>query len=164
MPESLERELVFERQTDTAEASDNVPAVQPGNDPVPANEIRGSVGASGWRCGVGEPRNGDGIYKRLGSDEFRRRLEDLRIISATLHRSEYPPRRFRKIACIAALEYGFNPLRAASGRLHVHVLLFNLRSIRLDDLAQRWRELNRIRNLKEPVVHRYTPGPEGILY
>jgi hypothetical protein len=100
----------------------------------------------------------------VGTCEFRRRLEALRISSAKLHRSNCPSRRFRKLEYIAALEFGQNPRAAAAGRLHAHVLLYNLGSIRFEDLAQRWRELNHLKKVEEPLIHRYAPGPEGILY
>ena len=114
--------------------------------------------------------------KPIGPDHFRRQIERLRLQSAKLHRSPCPPRHRRKIEYIAALEYGFNPRKAepgtksvtgkeaATGRLHAHVLLYNLGGIRLEDLAQRWRELNCIKNVKEPHIRQYTRGPEGILY
>jgi hypothetical protein len=102
---------------------------------------------------------------RLDTTEFRRRVEAWRITSAKLHPVGFcPSRRFRKLEYILALEYGSNPKRAATGRLHGHVLLYNLRSIGLEDLALAWRELNDIRNPDEPLLQRYTPGPEGILY
>jgi len=102
---------------------------------------------------------------RLDTTEFRRRVEAWRIRSARLHPSGFcPSRRFRKLEYILALEYGSNPKRAATGRLHGHALLYNLQSIRLEDLAIEWRELNDIRNPDEPLLQRYTPGPEGILY
>ena len=102
---------------------------------------------------------------RLDTTEFRRRVEAWRIRSAKLHPSGFcPSRRFRKLEYILALEYGSNPKRAATGRLHGHALLYNLQSIRLEDLAIEWRELNDIRNPDEPLIQRYTPGPEGILY
>jgi hypothetical protein len=102
---------------------------------------------------------------RLDTTEFRRRVEAWRIRSAKLHPSGFcPSRRFRKLEYILALEYGSNPKRAATGRLHGHALLYNLQSIRLEDLGLEWRELNDIRNPDEPLLQRYTPGPEGILY
>lgn len=101
---------------------------------------------------------------RLSTTEFRHKLEALRNRSATLHRRGCPPRRLRKLEYIAALEYGQNPRNAATGKLHAHVLLYNLAFIRLEDIAQEWRGLNHMTNPNEPLIRPYTPGMEGILY
>jgi hypothetical protein len=100
----------------------------------------------------------------ISANEFHRRLRDWRIASGNLHRGECPRRRDRKLEYIAAIEHGFNPRRAATGRLHAHVLLFNLGSIRLCDLGQTWRDLNKIKDPLEPLIEKYRPGTEGILY
>jgi hypothetical protein len=102
--------------------------------------------------------------KPLRLDQFRHQLKRWRIESGNLHHNDCPSRRLRKIEYIAALEFGFNPRKAATGRIHAHVLLYNLHSIRLDDLRQLWREMNQIKNPEEPLIQPYTPGPEGILY
>jgi hypothetical protein len=102
---------------------------------------------------------------RLQTPEFRRRIERWRIRSTKLHPSgSCPSRRFRKLEYIAALEYGSHPKTAATGRAHAHVLLYNLGCIPLEDLAREWRELNDVRKPDEPLLQRYEPGPEGILY
>jgi hypothetical protein len=102
---------------------------------------------------------------RLDPTEFRRRVERWRIRSAKLHpSSSCPPRRFRKLEYILALEFGLYPATAVTGRLHAHVLLYKLGAILLEDLAREWRELNGIENPDEPLMQRYTPGPEGVLY
>jgi hypothetical protein len=102
---------------------------------------------------------------RLVCAEFRRRIEAWRIRAGKLHPSGFcPSRRFRRFEYISALEYGLHPKGARSARLHAHVLLYNLGHIRLEDLARAWRELNGIRKPDEPLIERYQPGPEGILY
>jgi hypothetical protein len=95
---------------------------------------------------------------------FLNRLKELRDGSANLHRVHCPPRHLRKLEYIAALEYGFNPRTASEGRLHAHVLLYNLNAMQLEDIGALWRRLNRIRNPEEPLIYRYTPGTEGIQY
>ena len=100
----------------------------------------------------------------LHPSQFRTQLQTWRVRSAKLHRGVCPPRRDRKIEYIASLEYGFNPCKAPTGRLHAHVLLYNLGSILLADLGEQWRKLHGIKDLNEPVITPYTPGPEGILY
>lgn len=117
--------------------------------------------------------------KPLHIGEFCRRIELLRVESQNLHRTDCPSRRHRRIEYIAALEVGLNPRaserememvvalnrrKASKGRVHAHVPLYNLHSIRLEDLAQRRREINQIKKLDEPLIQPYTPGPEGILY
>ena len=102
---------------------------------------------------------------RLDTTEFRRRVERWRIRSRKLHPSGFcPSRRLRKLEYILALEYGSRPKTAEAGRLHAHVLLYNLGSVPLEELAREWRELNDIRKPEEPLLQRYTPGPAGILY
>jgi len=101
---------------------------------------------------------------KLSIDGFRRRLRTWRTRSAWLHRHDCPPRTLRKLEYLAALEYGAHPRKAVVGRLHAHVLLYNLGSMRLGDLAQVWRELNYIKNEQEPLIQPYKPGIEGILY
>jgi hypothetical protein len=102
--------------------------------------------------------------KPLHLREFSRKLQLFRIESANLHPSPCPSRRERKIEYIAALEVGYNPRKAVCGRSHAHVLLYNLGSIRLEDLASTWRQLNDIKDVAEPQIQPYTLGPEGILY
>ena len=119
--------------------------------------------------------------KPLSFDGIRRRIERWRVDSGKLHRTDCPPRRSRKIEYVAALEVGLNPRkaaperevgtvvgfnrrRAATGRVHAHVLLYNLHSIRLEDLGRLWREINQIKKLDEPLIGPYTPGLEGIQY
>ena len=101
----------------------------------------------------------------LGLARFRTQLSEWRNSSENLHpRGLCPSRSNRKFEYIASLEYGLNPRRAREGRLHAHVLLYNLNSMRLEDIARQWRELNKIKNPEEPLLRPYTPGPEGILY
>jgi hypothetical protein len=54
--------------------------------------------------------------------------------------------------------------KGGSSRLHGHVLLFNLGKIPPVDLAAEWRELNDIKNLDEPLITTYQPGPDGARY
>jgi hypothetical protein len=102
--------------------------------------------------------------KPLHPAQLRTQLQSWRNRSSKLHLGTCPPRHARKIEFIASLEYGFNPRKAPIGRIHAHLLLYNLGSIRLDDLGELWRKVSGVTDLHEPVIKPYQPGPEGILY
>jgi hypothetical protein len=97
---------------------------------------------------------------RLTPDEFRRRVEDWRIRSGWLHPKESCPRRQeRKFEYVLSVEFGPFPRRGRFGRLHGHILLWGLRLIEPPLLAAEWRDLNEIKDEKEPVFERFsTPG------
>ncbi len=100
----------------------------------------------------------------LKQPEFLRRLEAWRLASEGLHSGPCPRRGSRKLEYIAALEDGFNPRRAAEGRLHAHVLLYNLHRIKLCELASKWRALNNIKDLSEPLIRPYSGDCRELLY
>jgi hypothetical protein len=97
---------------------------------------------------------------RLTPDEFRKRVEAWRIRSGWLHPKQFCPRRpERKMEYLMTLEYGPFPRRERYGRLHSHILLWNLRSIELPLLAAEWRDLNHIKDQTEPLLERFAaPG------
>jgi hypothetical protein len=102
---------------------------------------------------------------RLTQDEFRRRVEDWRIRSGWLHPKQFcPRRRDRKFEYLLALEYGPFPRRGRFGRLHGHILIWNLRMIDLASLAAEWRNLNDIKDAKEPWLERFVPAGGAISY
>jgi hypothetical protein len=102
---------------------------------------------------------------RLTLDEFRRRVEDWRIRSGWLHPKQFcPRRRERKFEYILGLEYGPFPRRGRFGRLHAHILLWNLQRIDLALLAAEWRDLNNINDQKEPVLERFAATGGAISY
>ena len=102
---------------------------------------------------------------RLTPDEFRRRVEAWRIRSGWLHPKQFcPRRRERKFEFLLSLEYGPFPRRGRFGRLHGHILLWNLRSIDLASLAAEWRHLNNINDQKEPVLERFVSPGGAISY
>ena len=102
---------------------------------------------------------------RLTPDEFRRRVEAWRIRSGWLHPKQFcPRRRERKFEFLLSLEYGPFPRRGRFGRLHGHILLWNLRSIDLASLAAEWRYLNNINDQKEPVLERFVSPGGAISY
>ena len=102
---------------------------------------------------------------RLTPDEFRRRVEDWRIRSGWLHPKQFcPRRRERKFEYILGLEYGPFPRRGRFGRLHGHILLWNLRMIELPLLAAEWRDLNNIKDDTEPVLERFAAPGGAISY
>jgi hypothetical protein len=102
---------------------------------------------------------------RLTPDEFRHRVEDWRIRSGWLHPKQFcPRRRERKFEYVLSLEYGPFPRRGRFGRLHGHILLWNLRMIELPLLAAAWRELNGIKDEQEPVLARFSATGGAIGY
>ena len=102
---------------------------------------------------------------RLTPDEFGRRVEDWRIRSGWLHPKQFcPRRRERKFEYVLSLEYGPFPKRGRFGRLHGHILLWNLRSIDLALLAAEWRDLNGIKDATEPVLERFAAPGGAISY
>src|ERR1039458_5242641 len=102
---------------------------------------------------------------RLTPDEFRHRVEDWRIRSGWLHPKQFcPRRRERKFEYVLSLEYGPFPRRGRFGRLHGHILLWNLRMIELPLLAAAWRELNGIKDEQEPVLARFAAPGGAISY
>ena len=102
---------------------------------------------------------------RLTPDEFKRRVEDWRIRSGWLHPKQFcPRRRERKLEYVLSLEYGPFPRQGRYGRLHGHLLIWNLQRIDLAVLAAEWRDLNGIKDETEPVLERFSAPGGAISY
>ncbi len=94
--------------------------------------------------------------QRLTIDVFRNRVAALRMLSARLHpRSFCPPRSRRSIEFVLSLEVGAAPRQSELGRLHGHILIWNLNAIQLADLGKCWRLLNGLTDVSEPRLEAY---------
>ena len=105
--------------------------------------------------------------KRLPVDAFKEQVRAWRKLSAWLHPAGTCPQRSRrKIEYILALEYGPYPRRSNFGRLHGHVLLWNLRQVSLERLGFEWRKLNGIHeaDIGEPHLAAYDPTRHYVGY
>ena len=101
--------------------------------------------------------------KNIHIDEFLKCVRRWRMECGKLHpRPACPPRDERRFEYLLALEFGTCPHRNERGRLHGHILLWNVGEIPISDLKASWRRIAGSRI--GPQIEPYRPKMRGVGY